>query len=306
MVKEYRKKHILKRGFWSSVLRLSIKPLWKSYFSAIKSIICNFFYLQYKTVLFPKKARISQADHPLDEEIPFTPSWIKIYMDFSPFWIRTQAFLADAFGRTANPYIAGFVRGIGELYAFAVVVYKQNFSTTRRPFYIGKPGFVAIHIFDPHLMCIPSLHVMVVIMTYTKLRQILGVLDVENEYVDEVEDVRQRALDITESILYVKQHSINCIAAALYAMTCFNQHLFPVSEAHNFVSCLFVNNKSTVTELSCASIKKHILNLYHDFLDARMKCENWEQPLLDFLANAGMRNQGQADSGISRRYGEPA
>jgi hypothetical protein len=305
MAKCYRKKNILRRSFWGSVFRLMVRPLWTIYFPAIKSILYNFFYLQYKAVLFPKKARVSRVDHPLDGEIPFMPSWIKVYMDFSPLWIRTQAFLADVFGRAADTHIAGFVRGVGELYAFAAIVYKQNFSTTRRPFYIGKPGFIPIHILDPHLMCIPSLHVMIVILTYTKLRLALGNLGAENKYADEIELVRRRALDITESILYVKQHSINCIAAALYAMTSYDRQLFPVSEAHDFVDGLFVN-ECPVSKLSCIAIKKHILDLYHTFLDARPEGGNWEQPLLDFLANAGMMNQDQAGSGISRRYGEPA
>jgi hypothetical protein len=308
MLKQCKNKHILRRSLFGSVIRLILKPLWKTYFPAIKSILYNFFYLQYKAVLFPKTARVSWVDHPLDKDIPFTPSWINVYMDFSPFWIRTQAFLADAFGAAANPHIASFVRGIGELYAYAALVYRRNFSTTRRPFYIGKPGFISIHILDPHLMCIPSLHVMVVIMTYTKMRQILGILDSKNQYTDEIELVRRRALDITESILYVKQHSINCIAAALYAMTCFDRNLFPVSEAHDFVDGLFVNGgtDSRPSSASIASIKKHILDLYHTFLEARWQCKCWEQPLLDFLANAGMTNQDPVDSGTLRRYGEPA
>jgi hypothetical protein len=266
----------------------------------IKSIFNNFFYLQYRAVLFPKKIKISQVDHPLDNEIPFTPSWVDIYMDFSPFWIRSQAFLAKSFGKTANPYIDDFIHRISELYEFAGTVYKQNLSTTRRPFYLGKPGFVSIHIFDPHLMCIPSLHVMVVILTYTRLRQILDSLGAGEKYAYEIESVRRHAIDITESILYVKQHSINCIAAALYAMTCYDEQLFPVSEARDFVDALFIES-GPIPAASRSAIKNHIFNLYTSFLEAKLKSGSWEQPLLDFLtssANAGKMKQDQADSGI--------
>jgi hypothetical protein len=238
--------------------------------------------LQYKAVLFPKKVKVSDVSHPLDEAIPFTPSWINVYMDFSPFWVRTQAFLAEAFGKAADRHIAGFVRGIGELYAFAAVVYKRNFSTTRRPFYLGKPGFIPVHVLDPHLMCIPSLHVMVVIMAYTRIRQVLGFLGAEKEYAGEIESVRRRALDITESILYVKQHSINCVSAALYAMTRYDAELFPVSEAHDFTGALFSGSNPPSSE-SGAAVREYILSLYHSFLDAGAHNENWEQPLLDFL-----------------------
>jgi hypothetical protein len=271
----------MRGGFWRAVLALLSRPLWNTYIFTIKSILYNFFYLQYKAVLFPRRVKITRVEHRLDGEIPFTPSWIGVYMDFSPFWIRSQAFLAATFGKAADPHIAGFVRCIGELYAFAAGVYRRNFSTTSRPFYLGKPGFVSIHLFDPHLMCIPSLHVMVVILTYTRIRQILSALGVEKEYAGEIEAARARALDITESILYVKQHSINCIAAALYAMTRYDAALFSADEAHDFAGRLFLSGP--ISDAARTAIKKHILDLYHSFLDAGARSENWEQPLLDFL-----------------------
>ena len=277
---------ILKRGFWASMLKIVLRPIKRTCIDTVKSILYNFFYLQYRGAMFRKRVKVSCVAHPLDEEIPFTPSWINVYMDFSPFWVRTQGFLADTFGKAADPHIEGFIRNIGELYRQAAVVYKRNFSTTRRPFYLGKPGFFSIHIMDPHLMCIPSLHVMVVVLTYRKTRQILRALSVEKEYGDELESVRRRAIDITESILYIKQHSINCIAAGLYAMTCFDEQLFPASEAYDFVDGLFMNG-GPVSALSRTAIKNHILTLYQSFLDARPEQGNWEQPLLDFLELSG-------------------
>jgi hypothetical protein len=276
----------MRGSFWRALLTMLLRPLWRTFIFTIKSILYNFFYFQYKAVLFPRGVRITRVDHPLDEEIPFTPSWIGVYMDFSPFWVRAQAFLYATFGKAADPHIAGFVRGIGELYAFAAGVYRRNFSTTSRPFYLGKPAFVSIHIFDPHLMCIPSLHVMVVILVYTRLRQILSALGAEKEYAGEIEAARIRALDITESILYVKQHSINCIAAALYAMTRYDSALFPVSEASDFAGSLF-RNDGPIPARSRSAIKSHIVELYLSFVDAGgglERSENWGQPLLDFLS----------------------
>jgi hypothetical protein len=277
---------ILRRDFMGSLFTLARRPLWHTYSAMIKSIIYNFFYLQYRAVLFPKKVKISQVDHPLDKAIPFTPSWIDVYMDFSPFWIRTQAFLAKAFGKAADPYIADFIRGINDMYTLAGQVYKQNLSTTHRPFYLRKPGFVSIHLFDPHFMCIPSLHVMVIIMTYTRMRRVLACLGAEKEYELELELVRRHALDITESVLYVKQHSINCIAAAMYAMTCYDEILFPVSEARAFVDALFIDGGHNIPDVSRGAIREYIFDLYCGFLGARPKSGTWEQPLLDFLADA--------------------
>jgi hypothetical protein len=273
---------IMRGSFLRALITLVSRRLWRTYIFTMKSVLYNFFYLQYKAILFPRNVKITKVDHPLDDEIPFTPSWINTYMDFSPFWVRSQAFLTATLGKAADPHIASFVHDIGELYAVAAVVYRRNFSTTNRPFYLGKPGFVSIHIFDPHLMCIPSLHVMVVIMTYTRIRRILSDFGMEKECAEEIEGARRRALDITESILYVKQHSINCIAAALYAMTRYDVELFPVDEAHDFMS-RFLNDGPMPVPVR-AAIKNHILELYHSFIHAGANSENWEQPLLDFLS----------------------
>jgi hypothetical protein len=123
---------------------------------------------------------------------------------------------------------------------------------------------------------------MAVILTYTRIRRVLSGFGKEREYAAEIENARIRALDITESILYVKQHSINCIAAGLYAMTRYDAELFPAGEAHDFVDGLFRNGP--VSPPARTAIKKHILDLYHSFLDAGARSERWEQPLLDFLA----------------------
>lgn len=274
------------------MLKIALRPFKRTCIGTIKSIFYNFFYLQYMGAL-SKKTKVSWVDHPLDEEIPFMPSFVGVYMDFLPFAVRTQAFLAESFGKPADPYIKSFIHIIGELYARAAVVYKRGFSTTHRPLCLRKAAFVSIRIFDPHLMCIPSLHVMVVTLTYRKMCQILKCLGAEKEYGGELESVRRHAIEIIESILYIKQHSINCIAAGLYAMTCFDEQLFPASEARDFVGALFLNG-GPVSDSSSAAIKTHIMNLYQNFLDARPEHGNWEQPLLDFLENAGQR-----------RYDEP-
>ena len=70
-----------------------------------------------------------------------------------------------------------FIYTMGDLYAFAAEVYKRNMSTTKRPFYIARPRFFVIHMLDPHLMCIPSLHVMVVIHTYLQFIEAAKKLD---------------------------------------------------------------------------------------------------------------------------------
>jgi hypothetical protein len=284
----------------------------------IKSIFYNFFFRQYRAALFPGKIPVSQVDHELDKKIPFTPDWIGIYLDFVAFWIRSIGFLLQEYrekargtaeqGATAQEKLVvavaavkDFLDSMGALYAFAAEVYQKNLSTTMRPFYIRRFRFLLVHAFDPHLMCIPSLHVMVVIRTYTKFAAILRSLGDEKTYAPQIAEIKKGALDITEAILYVKQHSVNCVAAALYAMTCFDAELFPQAEAEDFISRLFTEDSSE--ELSAtaklskigpvegAEIRNHIENLYRQFLVEHRETSNktssgaasWDTPLIRFL-----------------------
>jgi hypothetical protein len=169
---------------------------------------------------------------------------------------------------------------MGELYRFAAELYSKNLSTTNRPRYYRRPRFVLIHLVDPHLMCIPSLHVMVVIRTYTCFRDILRSLGAEGTFAPQIEEIRQRALAITEAILLVKQHSVNCIPAAMYAMTRFDRPLFPPEEAEDFASRLFTGPEALPEG---AAVREHIVTLYRRFLAQGTPERSWDFPLLSFL-----------------------
>jgi hypothetical protein len=145
-----------------------------------------------------------------------------------------------------------------------------------------------IYAADPHLMCIPSLHVMIVIHTYTQFRAIAQKAapktGKETELTPQIEELYRGALDITEAILYVKQHSVNCVPAALYTMTCFFGELFGETEARRFASDLFREPGSP--EKSDA-IRAYILWRYDWFLRERRDNEDWRGPLLRFLGDSG-------------------
>ncbi|MDR0450973.1 MAG: hypothetical protein LBH26_06880, partial [Treponema sp.] len=305
---------------WGSVWRIlgraSLRPAAAKCFG---SIFYNFFFCQYRAALFlrekasragggspaggkgpgfaPAKARkkipVSRVDHELDEKIPFNPDWIKVYLDFAAFWIRALGFLLKRHRERAEPGLRDFLGSMGRLYAFAGEVYGRNLSTTKRPFYIRRPRFLLIHVFDPHLMCVPSLHVMVVILTYTRFADLSASLEAGNGgRAARASGVKRRAQDITEAILYVKQHSVNCVAAAMYAMTSFDQRLFPREEAEDFLAGLFSSDgredppvsgrRGKVKAEDGAAIRGYIGALYARFL-AEGAASSWEKPLLDFL-----------------------
>ncbi|MDR0730525.1 MAG: hypothetical protein LBF63_02580 [Treponema sp.] len=275
------------------------------------SIFYNFFFCQYRADLarrFNMAGRIpvSTVDHELDGLIPFSPGWVTVYLDFVGLWVRMLGSLLERFGKRSWDAAAGFLDTMADLYRFAAMVYQKNLSTTARPFYIRRFRFLVIHLFDPHLMCIPSLHVMVVILTYTRFRRFLAELgggEMDRREMDRremdggeaagslaAEECRRRALDITEAILYVKQHSVNCVAAAMYAMTCFDRAQFPPEEAEDFVSGLFSGGSVCTAALpriggeAAEAVRGHILSLYRHFLSQGGDgTEGWEKPLLEFL-----------------------
>ena len=213
------------------------------------------------------------------------------------------SFLLRRYGRRAYAPVGVFIRSMGELYAYAAEVYKKHLSTTKRPFYIARPRFFLIHLVDPHLMCVPSLHVMVAIHTYMQFTAIAKKLGEEEALKEQILEMKQGALAISQAILFVKQHSVNCIPAALYAMTCFSPGLFTREEAYTFTEQLFSPapdagkmppgcrvhpSASPATKLpdeDQAQIKSHILTLYRRFLSEGETAKSWEEPLIRFLKN---------------------
>jgi hypothetical protein len=292
---------------YAFIKTLSIAVMRPAAIRCISSIFFNFFFRQYCSAWLPGRVPVSNVDHPLDRKIPFVPAWVTIYLDFVPFWVRMLTFLLRGYGRRAYDSVRDFMASMGRLYAFAAEVYQKNLSTTVRPFYIARPRFFLIHLVDPHLMCIPSLHVMVVIRTYTQFAAILRSLNEAENGAACIAEVKQGALAITQAILFVKQHSVNCIAASLYAMTRFDEALFPPEEAEAFTALLFgdppsvspnnpVRNKAVhpssaprtkIPPADIAEIKAHIMGLYRRFLAEgnANPSRNWTEPLLRFLQN---------------------
>ncbi|MDR1787243.1 MAG: hypothetical protein LBR16_02160 [Treponema sp.] len=256
--------------------------LWGAALKCLGAALRHFFGLQYWAVLFPRRIPVSNVDHPLDEKIPFLPERVDTYLDFSAFWIREAAFLLRAYGKRALPEVRAFIASMGSLYVFAARVYRQNLSTTKRPPYRGSMGFRLIHAFDPHLLCVPSLHVCLVIRTYTRLRAALAALGGERDYAARILAARAHALAITGAVLYVKQHSVNCIAAALYTMSRFDPPLFPPAEAEAFTACLLTGEEAP-SAADRDAIKAYITGLYHKFRAQGEAAPSWEEPLLAFL-----------------------
>jgi hypothetical protein len=280
----------------------SVPALRKAAGPCVASIFSNFFFRQFRAALLPGRVPVTSVDHPLDRKVPFAPAWVTIYLDFVAFWIRMLAFLLRTYRRKGIEPVREFIDSMGRLYAFASEVYRKNFSTTERPFYIARPRFLLIHLLDPHLMCVPSLHVMVAALTWTRFAAIVRAFGDEERLAAQIEEMKQGALAITQAILFVKQHSVNCVAAALYALTCFDPELLPPEAAEDFTGLLFgkpperscktganarvhpsASPRTRLPPGDAAAIRAHIIDLYRRFLAAKPDAQNWDEPLLDFL-----------------------
>lgn len=208
----------------------------------VGTVLKDFFWLQFAVKWRLKEVPIVDVDHPLDEEVPFAPENIGAYLDFIAFWIRPLGYIGRRFGDDAQRrHTVEFLRLIEQCYREAAGVYRFRMSTTRRPRHF-KGRFLAIHAFDPHYLCVPSLHVMIVVLAYTFYRRAFAELGVTGAEADALHgELFGGAVEITETVLYIKQHSVNCIPAALYAMSRITPDEVSASEVDAFVDQLFVD-----------------------------------------------------------------
>lgn len=248
----------------------------------------SFFLPQFENLVFRRRP-VANVDHPLDPSVPFDPSYVGKYTDFVRLWMGTFFKLDRLYGPRAEEEIGDFLDAIRSLYAEAGTVYKAVHSTTTRPSRNCNLHFAIIHAFDPHLECVPSLHVMLVVSNWLLAAEIVEALGFDraeglgpDEVLGWLGCLRDEALAITESVLLVKQHSINCIGASLFYL----KRRFPrfgERETAAFMADLFSSGsiepdtaealRSTALGL-CASLEK-------DF--ARHPSRGWQGPILDFL-----------------------
>lgn len=274
---------------YSPVTPFLVLPFRRASASAVrgllKNVLTEFFFLQQREKFGLAKIPVISADHALDDKIPFTPEKVSVYMDFVPFFLRPLSMLIRRLGaKKAAPACADFVRMIAGLYRLAGSVYRVCMSTTRRPDYKRGGLFRLIHGFDPHLLCVPSLHVSIVTACYVYFRELLSRKDFEEEFSEEerksyLEELYGGASAITESVLLVKQHSVNCIAAALYMMTAAGSgnRLTP-DDAVRFIGGLFADAPEILPS-DRAEIAEYIQSLYERLLLESSGCDDWREPL---------------------------
>lgn len=262
----------------------TIIPLWSYVFTVLKDFFALQFLNKWKITHIP----VVNVDHPLDDKIPFVAEKVDVYLDFVNCWIRPLSLLIDMMGvKKAAPYIAKWFRAIRKCYFEAGKMYKFCMSTMKRPPCNDMFYFKLIHTFDPHLLCVPSLHIAVIILTFSFYKDLF---ENEREFFTDEEihaynsELYADAVAIAESVLYVKQHSVNCVPAAMYMMTQLFPELFNPIDAVELINRLF-ETAADVAEEDKDNIVKHIEFVYERFLLEGQQTEDWKDPVKRWIVN---------------------
>ncbi len=251
----------------------------------MRIVIFDFFLLQFTVKWGWRKIEIIDVDNELDAEVPFVPSLVGIYLDFVFFWVRPLSVLIVKDKKRALKYVSEFLHLVADIYHQASTFYKYKMTTTKRPTakdYRDK-HFDAIRRFDPHYLCVPSLHIAVVVLTYAYFRKAFDEMgfsdDEKNRY---NEELFKGAIEIGETVLYIKQHSVNCIPAALYMMTDAISTMFSITDAVLFMDTLF-KDQTNITPKAKKDIKAHLHHLFEQLLLEGKYSDYWLEPLKRWL-----------------------
>ncbi|WP_147612945.1 hypothetical protein [Treponema pectinovorum] len=259
-------------------LKVSVKFLY--------TVFINYLALQFLEKWGFYNIPVVKVDHPLDKKIPFTPSKVYAYMDFVPLFLRPVSMLLQRYGiKKAAPIANGWFSSTAKLYKEAGRMYKHTLSTTDRPIYKENSHFRTIHRLDPHFLCVPSLHIALIALTtvfFKKEFKQIGLSDAES--FQKNTEIYNEAIEIAEAVLYIKQHSVNCIPSALYMTTKLFPELFSPNDATNFINDMFLTAQ-TISPKDCMAIKEHISFMYERFLLEGIGANDWREPVIRWIEN---------------------
>jgi hypothetical protein len=257
----------------------------KRWQALIGNAVLHFFLPQYVRVLWPRRRLVATLAHPLDREIPFRPREVVTYLGYITFWFKTLCWLYDRIGKEALPDIRRSMDEVLQLYREAGAIYRRRQSTTSTRAPLPRhPYFSLIYLLDPHLACIPSLHVMLICHNHLGTARILrrhGLRGAEAERLQEA--VREEAARITEAVLLVKQHSLVDVAPSLFLLTALFPGDYGRGQVVDFVGRLF--RDWPVEESTRSRMRALLLSTYEEFLmgwEARERHGHREQ-ILQFL-----------------------
>ena len=252
-------------------------------FRCFAVIILEFFIVQFFEKFHILRIPVVHVDHPLDKKIPFKPEKVSIYFDFINQWVRPLNMLKQRLGWLRSGTLTRhWMQRFRKLYEYSAQIYHFRLSTTDRPTYKEMREFRQMHALDPHFLCVPSLHVATLALAYGYYRKLFREENFTEEEISRWQpEFYKAAIEITETVLYVKQHSVNCIGAALYVITANFSDIFNEADAHQFIDDLF---KTDELDRSVAKeVKDYIRIVYDKFVDEGKSAGHWYEPVRNFL-----------------------
>jgi hypothetical protein len=258
---------------------LSDWRLVKRWLALIWNAVDHFFLPQFASRLRPHLRPVATLSHPLDRDIPFRPREVVAYLGYMTFWFKTLRWFHDHIGAAALPDILRSMDEVLRLYREAGAIYRrcQSTTSTRAPL-PGHPYFALIYLVDPHLACIPSLHILLICHNEIGAAHILGRHGrAGGESREFLQAVREEARRITEAVLLVKQHSVVDVAPTLFLLTALYPS-FQRQEVRDFVGRLFCDWPRP--EAYKQSLRALILTTYEELLaeyEARGRTGHREQ-----------------------------
>jgi len=257
--------------------------LWPLFARLLIAIARDFFWPQYRLRALPRSRRVVFVDGPLDHRIPFRPEYFGTYLGFVSLWLNTLSHTRRQAGAASLPGWKKTLVELESLYREAGAISRAWPTTTVRAAGLRGPRQVMIKFFDPHYHCLPSLHILIIAHTFLRYREWMReAKDDEKNGIWEAY-LRREMMEIAESVLYVKQHSISCIAGSLFFLTA----KFPEADeafVEGFIQGLFESENDVPAE----EIRAVIRSLYGEFL-RRHRAEGLaaETVLIDYLRARG-------------------
>lgn len=250
----------------------------------IHAVTADFFGIQFLRKLKLVRIPILNVETPLDNKVPFVPQCINDYLGFVNFWIRPLAMLIKILGtKKAAPYLAKYFSLLRKSYKYASQIYRFCMTTTNRPLYKKRTSFVVMRMLDPHYLCVPSLHIAIVILCYAFFRDVLQKENFTREQRELwTREIYEGAIKIAETVLYVKQHSVNCIPAALYMMTKILPKNFSENDAQKFLDDMFVT-RDNISENSREEIVNYMKDIFARFYEEGKNSAEWNLPIKNWM-----------------------
>jgi hypothetical protein len=256
----------------------------RTFLPYIGTVLKDFFFLQFSVKWGWRRIPVVRVDHPLDNHVPFRPELAALYIDFINFWIRALSMMLTRLGtKRALPHVARFFHLLTVAYKEAARMYRSSMTTTVLPPCEDKL-IRKIRSVDPHLLCVPSLHVLIVVLTFAFYRDLFRTATEEfreagvapEDLARYERELRLGAVSIIETVLYVKQHSVNCVPAALYALCRVFPDFLTIDDAVSVINSLFCNSPDISNP---AEILVHMNFQFERFLLEGYYSADWTDPV---------------------------